>query len=1429
MTFFKKRPISIFSYDKYITLICASWFAGASIASSATLLESFSFTGGSTSSSVGGSTASYDNLVYGTTTTGVDGDANGAYSFNGSGQYLRSDRDVFDIPTSGQAAVSGWFKTSVSDSTRRYIVSMEDEYVLEYEDGEFRAYFDGSAGFDSYGAGYNDGQWHHFVMQHTSSGYTELYLDGVIVASFIDGYDTLSSVSKRYSVASNHRGNSNQFIGSVDEIKLYDGALTLSEIRALAGVTSVPPVAVNDSYLIVENTTRVIAAPGVTENDYDEDGHSFTAAVVTTTTNGSLSLNSDGSFTYTPNTDFIGQDSFTYELTDTESEVSAVATVTLDVVDANTVLSAAEISQIETALGVTLSEADQLDLASIVKPQTVEQWRTDAEARIEANRKADLTIEVVDSNGLPVDSATVQITQSKNEFNFSGSLRPDQVFDLGGGNDLTGSFTPEQWKDRAKELFNAVGTNNALKPRLDQLYDASDVVPSFSAWAEANDLGLRGHLCIWPGTADMSDVDALDFDPSNPSDPNFDQSVYDTLMNHLSPLVREKVADFISVYQANGKDLSSAALDAPRLALKDAAALEVSNWVSNAPGGVYAGQTTYAEGWNVYEWDVINETNTNTLLMELLDDPDTASVDEGLAEMANWFNLADSNQINSDALLMLNEYQIISAKSSNLVPDSNGTSYLSRSTVNQSRLDRIIADGGALTGLGFQSRFKFEHMDPATIYTRLQEYGNKYNLPMSGTEFEILNGGRQDDGSNLNFTDYERAQMTEEILTTYFSHPLVVGLTAWSYVGDIVNEPKFMLGFDGEVGLNAIAWYYLHRIRYATNSDGSDTTDTSGQTTIRGFKGEYDITVSYGGSDYPATAILDGDKVVQVVLNDVSQVILDPVPQGYLLEQWLFEEDLDVQFPGLANSVGGASFSGGAEYAVTDGEGRLVFETGDSLYRNASLTGDARTSGRYEMLFQSQDVDFSTAEQSAQNVGFGFRDSSLSADIVLIRLSKVSASIRLEARIDGATTVLHNFGTDAVAQPINVRTIVDLDKDLAYIYYALGNTDEVLAGSVSLSATANSWDQIRMVATTGNFGATDFARIGYLSYSELLPDYADTDVIEEWLFEDSSGLEMSAVANTAGIAVFSGATPTALTDGAGGLVVTQGPSLFRNAGNLGIGSRDSGVYEMEFRLSSIDLSNSANGANVGFGLRDGTVETSSLRDIYLVRVISQSGTLRLQSRIDNVNTTLHNFGAASLTDLVVRVVVDLDQDTASVYYNLGGAGEVSVGENLAVGASATHLNEIRFVAQSADTAWGATDTAVVDYLLVRKHLGSYAAWSEAQTWGLELLKRPDDDPDGDGFSNFAEYVLGGDPVLLTPVTQWPRLNLVGGVPYLEFELGADPFDVIYEVQHSIDLVDWTTLPTTKVTSGSVGDMIAVDISDEVDTFFSRLVITPKLK
>src|SRR5205823_10118583 len=46
---------------------------------------------------------------------------------------------------------------------------------------------------------------------------------------------------------------------------------------------------------------------------------------------GSLALNADGSFTYTPNVNFNGTDSFTYQAKDAAGALSNVATVTITV------------------------------------------------------------------------------------------------------------------------------------------------------------------------------------------------------------------------------------------------------------------------------------------------------------------------------------------------------------------------------------------------------------------------------------------------------------------------------------------------------------------------------------------------------------------------------------------------------------------------------------------------------------------------------------------------------------------------------------------------------------------------------------------------------------------------------------------------------------------------------------------------------------------------------------------------------------------------------------------------------------------------------------------------------------------------------------------------------------------------------------------
>ena len=94
-----------------------------------------------------------------------------------------------------------------------------------------------------------------------------------------------------------------------------------------------PPVAVADSYTTPRDTIlNVTPAAGVLSNDYDVDpGDTLSAVVVSGPITGSLTLNLDGSFVYTPATGFIGADDFTYRALDSLSTPSNVVTATITV------------------------------------------------------------------------------------------------------------------------------------------------------------------------------------------------------------------------------------------------------------------------------------------------------------------------------------------------------------------------------------------------------------------------------------------------------------------------------------------------------------------------------------------------------------------------------------------------------------------------------------------------------------------------------------------------------------------------------------------------------------------------------------------------------------------------------------------------------------------------------------------------------------------------------------------------------------------------------------------------------------------------------------------------------------------------------------------------------------------------------------------
>lgn len=118
------------------------------------------------------------------------------------------------------------------------------------------------------------------------------------------------------------------------------------------------PVAENDTYQVIQDTPfTTTLANGVLLNDSDGDGDTLTVDTtpVSDVTGGVLTLNSDGTFTYTPNLDFNGTDSFVYEINDgTGNTTQATASITVDYVS-NTIIGT---EGADNLIGAALSDDD---------------------------------------------------------------------------------------------------------------------------------------------------------------------------------------------------------------------------------------------------------------------------------------------------------------------------------------------------------------------------------------------------------------------------------------------------------------------------------------------------------------------------------------------------------------------------------------------------------------------------------------------------------------------------------------------------------------------------------------------------------------------------------------------------------------------------------------------------------------------------------------------------------------------------------------------------------------------------------------------------------------------------------------------------------------------------------------------------------------
>ena len=186
-----------------------------------------------------------------------------------------------------------------------------------------------------------------------------------------------------------------------------------------------PPEARDDSYSVVHDRTLTVAVEdGVLINDFDADLDPLTAVLVTDAQRGQVFLNPDGSFSYEPDFQFVGTDSFTYVANDGSVD-SNVATVTITVTNRKPFF---------TSFPVPRTFIELVDDSAPAPDGLVSWWQAEGNAN-----------DAVDSNhGTLVNGTSFDGGQVGQAFQFDGS---DDFVEMGAPVNLrmTTAFTLDAW------------------------------------------------------------------------------------------------------------------------------------------------------------------------------------------------------------------------------------------------------------------------------------------------------------------------------------------------------------------------------------------------------------------------------------------------------------------------------------------------------------------------------------------------------------------------------------------------------------------------------------------------------------------------------------------------------------------------------------------------------------------------------------------------------------------------------------------------------------------------------------------------------------------------------------------------------------------------------------------------------------------------
>ncbi len=118
-------------------------------------------------------------------------------------------------------------------------------------------------------------------------------------------------------------------------------------------------------------------------------------------------------------------------------------------------------------------------------------WRTQAANNIEALRKGNFGIQVLDASGKPTPGAELHAKLYRHDFGFGAALRLPRLFDKKYSNELRA-----QYLEICQQQFHKFTPVNAFKWKHFEKHEP--YIESFLGWSESISVPVRGHCLYWP-------------------------------------------------------------------------------------------------------------------------------------------------------------------------------------------------------------------------------------------------------------------------------------------------------------------------------------------------------------------------------------------------------------------------------------------------------------------------------------------------------------------------------------------------------------------------------------------------------------------------------------------------------------------------------------------------------------------------------------------------------------------------------------------------------------------------------------------------------------------------------------------------------------------------------------------------------------------